>query len=226
MTTINIVIGIGILFILVLLVGLFFMPTEKKVEKKKKKEKTEPEADTKDWQQTVTKLQHHVQSLHKQIEDLDRSVKSKDKQLIIEIAKAKKLQEKITQERSWHEKEKSEVDRKGGEFKKLQDELAKSQDHFSKEHALTLRLEQELKELRLVMDSTNSQRRAAEAESAQLKAQVESYRKDTAQLRRENTELSKKKEDASWIAKSEYERVEKLLREKEKEFERIKREAS
>ena len=59
-----------------------------------------------------------------------------------------------------------------------------------------------------------------------VKAQLENLRKEVSDLRKENMDLARKKDDATWIAKSEYERIEKLLKEKEKELERMKRESS
>ena len=72
------------------------------------------------------------------------------------------------------------------------------------------------------MASRMSSYQTLEAENAQLKAKLENNQKEITSLRKENMELSKRKEDASWVAKSEYERVEKLLREKEKEMEKLK----
>ena len=148
-----------------------------------------------------------------------------EKQLLVEKAKAKKFQEKLSQERQWHEKEQSTVDKKGKEFQQLKKELSKIQEISSKEHALNLRLEKGLKELKGENDALNQKRRAVESENAQLKAKMDNYRRETAQLKKENAELNKKKEDVSWIAKSEYERVARLLKEKEMDLERIPRES-
>ena len=221
---INIIIGVGIFFILVLLVVLFLTPTDKKKEKKKKKvEEGNPEQE-KIFQETIARLEKHVESLRHQIQNLEKNDKLKDKQLAIETAKANKFQEKLSQERDWHNKEQEGLDKKTNEIDKLSEDLGKLQENFSKEHATLLRYEREMKELKEKNDVMNDQRRSAESESAQLKAKVENCLKEIRELKKENAELSKKKEDAQWIAKSEYDQVVKRLKEREKELEVIKRE--
>ena len=76
------------------------------------------------------------------------------------------------------------------------------------------------------LEGLHSGRRAAESEIAQLKAKNENYRQEIADLRKENMELTKKKEDTKWIAKADHDKLQQTLREKEKELERIKRESS
>ena len=146
-------------------------------------------------------------------------------QLTVEKTKVKKLQEKLSQEREWHQKEQGAMDGKGKEFARVKEELNKVQENFSHEHMENLRQKGEIQELKKQIESLNDQRRAAEAEGAQLKARLESQRRDMAQLKSENMELKRKKEDTAWVAKSDYERIERLLREKEKELERIVRES-
>ena len=82
-----------------------------------------------------------------------------------------------------------------------------------------------MQDLKQQADALNEQRRVAEAQSAQLKAKGEAHRQEILQLSRENRELLQKTEGSDWIAKSEYERVTKLLHEKEKELARIIRES-
>ena len=65
-----------------------------------------------------------------------------------------------------------------------------------------------------------------ESEIAQLKAKNENCRQEIVDLRKENMELTKKKEDTKWIAKADHDKLQQTLREKEKELERIKRESS
>jgi len=101
--------------------------------------------------------------------------------------------------------------------------LLKVQENNSKEHSANIRLEHERKESKQQLDSLNEQRRSIEAEKGQMAAKIENNRNEIVQLKKENAVLSKKEEDVNWITKSEYERVAKLLKEKEKELDRIKR---
>ena len=76
------------------------------------------------------------------------------------------------------------------------------------------------------MEGLHGGRRAAESEIAQLKAKNENARHEVVDLRKENMELSKKKEDTMWVAKTDHDKLQQALREKKKEFERLKRESS
>ena len=108
----------------------------------------------------------------------------------------------------------------------MKDELSKVQEQFNWDHAENIRQKQQIEELKKELEGLHSGRRAAESEIAQLKAKNENYRQEIADLRKENMELTKKKEDTKWIAKADYDKLQQALREKEKELERIKRESS
>ena len=222
--SVEVLVIIGIVFIVVLLGILFLIPSDKKGKKKKKKSQAEPLGQQKDWEQKALRLEKYIHSLRDDILAFQKKEKVTEKQLTIERAKVKKFQEKLSQEREWSKKEQNVIDKKGKEFQQLKAELRNAQESFSKEHVTNLRYEQEIKELKQQNDSFNEQRRSVEGENAQLKAKNENHRKEIAHLKKENRQLSKKEEDASWIAKSEYERVTKLLKEKEKELNRVSRE--
>ena len=81
-----------------------------------------------------------------------------------------------------------------------------------------------MKELQEQVDLLNERSRAIEEENTQLTAKVKNDQQKIAQLKNENIQLEKKKEDVNWIAQTEYQRVEKLLKEKEKELDRVTRE--
>jgi hypothetical protein len=218
------VIIIGVALIVFLIGILFFMPTEKKEDKKKKKAQPEvKEGPQKDLKLTIEKLEHHIHTLHQQIASFEKKERDHEKQLLVEHAKIKKLQEKLSQEREWQEKDHLTTERRSKELKETQEELKKTQESYTKEHSLNLKLQQELKDLQKEHESVNSLRRQAESVEAQLKATIERYRQDTVELKAENIELKKKKDDTVWIAKSEYERVDKLVREKEKELELLRK---
>ena len=221
MITTNLILAAGVIFILGLLGVLILIPTERKQKIKHKKEK-EPVLDQKNWQDTALRLEKHIQHLHNEITVKERGEKQKDKQLLVEQEKVKRLQEKILQERQWHDKEESEINRKAKELEDLRDELKNVQGQLVKEHADNLKMDNSLKEIKVDIDKLNDLRRLAEAESAQLKAKAESYQKEISQLRIENRELSRKKEDTQWIAKSEYSQLEKQLKEVQKELEKLK----
>jgi len=221
--SIELLVIIGIIFITSLLVIVFFIPGEKKIKKKKMKVQDQPLVDEKEWVQKISRLEKHIHSLRDKICEHKNREKDHEKQLMVEGVKTKKLQEKLSQERQWHEKEQGSIDKKGKEFQELKAELIAMQESYSKAHSANLRYEHQVKELQTKIDSLNEQRRTDEEENDLLTANVKNDKQEIAQLKKENIQLAKKKEDINWIAKTEYERIEKLLKEKEKELDRITR---
>jgi len=55
-----------------------------------------------------------------------------------------------------------------------------------------------------------------------LETTVQQLSKETRELKRDNENLSRKREDIQWVAKSEFEEVKKLLLAKEQEIARLK----
>ena len=222
--SVELLVILGIIFISILLAVVFLIPGEKKRKKKKGRVQEQPVVDEKDWEQKVSRLEKHIHSLRDQILDLQKGEKETEKQLMVERVKVKKFQEKLSQERQWHEKEQGSIDKKGRDFQELKVELIDIQESYSKAHSANLRFEHQVKELQDQLDLLNERRRAIEEENTQLTAKIKNDQQKIAQLKKENIQLKKKKEDVNWIAQTEYQRVEKLLKEKEKELERVTRE--
>ncbi len=222
--SVELLVIIGIIFISILLAVVFLIPGEKKRKKKKGKVQEQPVVDEKDWEQKISRLEKHTYSLRDQILDLQKGEKETEKQLMVERVKVKKFQEKLSQERQWHEKEQGSIDKKGRDFQELKVELIDIQESYSKAHSANLRFEHQVKELQDQLDLLNERRRAIEEENTQLTAKIKNDQQKMAQLKKENIQLKKKKEDVNWIAQTEYQRVEKLLKEKEKELDRVTRE--
>lgn len=222
--TVEFLLIVGVVFILVLLGIVFLIPGEKKGKKTKKKVQEELIQQKKDLEKRALSLERHVWSLRDRILALQKNEKANEKVLMVERVKVKKFQEKLSQEREWHTKETNVVDKREKEFRQLRAELAKIQESFSEEHTLTIRLERELKDFKRQNDALNEQHRMTEGENARLKAKGENDKKEIAHLKKEVAQLSKKSEDVQWIAKTEYDRVAGLLKEKEKELQRMERE--
>ena len=222
--SVELLVIIGIIFISILLAVVFLIPGEKKRKKKKGRVQEQPVVDEKDWEQKISRLEKHIHSLRDQILDLQKGEKETKKQLMVERVKVKKFQEKLSQERQWHEKEQGSIDKKGRDFQELKVELIDIQESYSKAHSANLRFEHQVKELQDQLDLLNERRRAIEEENTQLTAKVKNDQQKIVQLKKENIQLEKKKEDVNWIAQTEYQRVEKLLKEKEKELDRVTRE--
>jgi hypothetical protein len=222
--TIEFLLTIGVVLILILVGIIFFVPSEKKGRGKKKKVQESEGQPQKDLEEKAERLEARVKTLTEEIREMEKVIKLKEKETLIERVKVKKFEEKLSQEREWHRKEQEAIDRQGKDFLDLKEELMQAQDHFAQEHAKNIRLEQDLKEMKQQNTLLNDQRREAEAENIHLRAKTDNDRKEILKLKGEVAELSQKKEDVQWIARSEYDTVLRSLREKEKELQRMERE--
>jgi predicted RNase H-like nuclease (RuvC/YqgF family) len=222
----SLMIGLFVIVLILLIAVIINLPAEKQKAKKKKREEApiivSPEQ--KHLEEKVVRLEHNIHSLKRDIEGWEKKCRDLEKNLAVESVKEKKLLEKLAQERSWKEKEDVHLAKLNRDIHDLKSELTKIQDQFSKEHMATLKLENEHKALQVQQEELAKQKRALDVENDQLKAKIESQRRDIAQLKSENVTLHKKEDDKSWVAKTEYQRLEMKLKEKEKEFERLKRE--
>jgi hypothetical protein len=226
MTLTHFVIIAGILFVIIFLGMLFLMPTEKKEKSRKKRKAIEVSVPLKPAEEeAVLRLQRHTHSLHEKIAAMEKEAKDREHHLAVERLRVEKLQEKLSQGREWHQKEDKALGKKGEEFRRLKEDISHVQDLLSREHAENLRQKQALEESARERDALQERRRALESENAQIKAKEENYRMEIARLRGENADLRRKEEDTAWVAKADYERLEILLREKDKQLQRIQRES-
>jgi len=224
MVSVELFVIVGITFIALLLITIYVIPSEKKYKKRKKKPEVNLINELNDKKQSILRMDKHIQSLRSEILEYESKEKANVKYLMVERVKVKKLQEKLSQERRWHEKEQGSIEKKGKEFRQRKSDLIEAQENFSKAHSANIRNEQKIQELEQGNSSLTDQCRKVESENIGLSAKVESYRKEIAQLKRENIQLEKKNNDVSWIAKTEFDLVVKQLKEKEKQLERLNRE--
>jgi len=90
------IVSISIFVILaLLLIEVLLKPTVKKKIKKRRKDlpKVDPD-EQRDWRQKYERLEPRVRSLQAKIDQYEKNKKQMDKQLMIEKAKNKKIQEK------------------------------------------------------------------------------------------------------------------------------------
>jgi len=138
----------GVVLIVILVGIIFLIPGERREKRKSKKSQEEIAQQNKDLEQKVLRLEKYISSLRESILTLQKNAKTNEKELMVERVKVKKFQEKLTQEREWYKKEQGAIDKKGKESQQLKEELEKVQESFSKEHALNIRFEREIKELK------------------------------------------------------------------------------
>ncbi len=219
----NTIAGIGIILVFIVLLVIFLIPTSQKGSKKRERSPEQLPKET-DWQGVSRKLEGHIHALRQDIAAYDKRQKSLERELLETKAKNKELQEKLTLEDGWIKKEQEEIEKRTKELTRAKEELKKTESSLGEEHSLRLRYERELKELKQAFESSDGQRKKLEVEVMKLKAGLEKANEELRESKRQNFELKKKQEDTQFVAKAEYDKIERLLREKEKEFQRISRE--
>jgi len=213
---------LGVIFTILLLAVFVFLPTETRKAKRKKNLEAEVKPQ-KDWQEAALRLEKHILSLRQEIMQYKVEVKRKEKELVDAKTEIKRLIEKIQQERGWLNKEQQDVEKTHRETQDLKNELAKSEESLEKEHTQRLNLEFELKESKASITALNELRLKLESEIAQRKGQQETLLKENRAVKEENAKLSQKHAETDWIAKTEYDKLEKILKQKEIELEKLKR---
>ncbi len=207
--------------ILILLVVMFLLPTDEK-SKKKKQSKLEPTEKEKDLEAKIVHLEKHNNSLKIEIDQLQNQQRAKEKQIAGQQEEMKDLQEKRAQEKSWREKEQDAIDKRNKEAQQFKQERLKLEQSIEEEHAVRLRSEHEFRELKKEYEIANTERRAQAAKILSYETTLAQNKSELAELKRANAKLKEKNEATVWIAKPEYDKLEALLKEKEKEIERLK----
>ena len=223
MSPLTILLAVMILAVCLILGVLFALPGEDK-RKKRREKKVIEDPDDKHWEETVGQLERHIVTLRNQIADFEKKAKLQEKDILTERHRVKHLQEKLAQEKSWREKEQGSAGRSQGEFEQLKKDLLKVEQELEEEHAVRLRLERDLSEVKWELDSLSTEKKSLTAKSMSLETNLDYFKKETAKLQRENAEFKKESKEVSWVAKSEFEKLELLFKEKEKELERMRRE--
>ena len=209
----------------VLLIEVLLIPEVKKRKKKKKKSrKLEPTEIEIKLRESMERMDAKINGMSKEIEQFKAGEKKYQEMIEAEKGNVKALEEKIKIEREWHEKDQQETYKKSKEIQKMREEFKIEQENFSKEHTEFIKLEHELKRYKTELQETHNQKRALEREVAALKGAVEEGRKNISNLKADMKILTKKKEEESWIAKSEYTRLEKEVEKLQKQLERATRE--
>jgi len=223
MLSYNAMVSIAIVLVVLLFVVVFLYPTSSKSKRRRKGRLPEQLPKQKDWQEASLKLERHIYALRKEVDTLERKSRILEDKVSKEKAIGLHFKEKLAQEQGWHDKEQQGLEGKTKEINQLKKDLQMAELNLGEEHSLRLRFEREFKETKRAFDTLNEQRRKLEAENLKINAYAETYMRELNELKRENRELKKKKDDINWVAKSEFSRLEKLLKETEKELERVRR---
>ncbi len=214
---------VGVIFGVFVVALLTFFPSSTH-RPKKKFSKPMSENEQKDWKTVSLRMERHIHDLKRDVFELQKKEKLLSRELEVSREKENALQIKLNQERGWQKKGVSEFEKRGLEVQKLNNGLKNAEERLANEHSEFLRIQRQDKELLDEIVVLKQEKQSLEQEFSQARAQAEAYRKEILELRAENARISKKHDDTSWIAKTEYMKVKEELRVKEKELERIKRE--
>ena len=223
MPSIDLFAVLGIIFIIILLGVLLLIPTEKMGSLRRKRRRKNEGEDQKDWQAVSLKLERHIYALRREIESGQNRIKELEREILLQNEKSKRLREKLSQERGWKDKEASDLEKKSQEIIHLKLDLKKAEQSLEKEHGQRLKAERGLKEAKDNLSETIAKQRELEIEIARQKTQMDKLHSELSNLREENIKLSKKHDEATFIAKSEYEKLEKMFKEKDHELQDFKR---
>ena len=213
---------IGSFFVLLIVVVVLLMPSEHRHRKKRRADKT-PEEEVKEWQSACLKLEKHVHALRLEVDSLKKKERLTEKDLLLHKEKNKKLQEKLSQERGWQEKEQADLDKRTRGIQTLKEDIKKSEQSLEKEHSQRIVLEREAKEIKENIARETEAKRSLESQVMKLNAQADAYRREIKELRESNEKLSVQHDEKTFVSKSEYEKLEKVLQEKDKEIEKLRK---
>jgi hypothetical protein len=195
---------IGIVLVFLTLGVLFLLPAEKNHPKPKKKRAPEV---TEDWQAVSKRLEKHVLQLRDELAATKKKERSLEKEVLIQKDKYVKIQEKMSQERQWQEKEHDDIEKRSKELTRLEDNLKGSEQNLEREHKQRLMYERELKESKDALAAGLETKRSLEMQLAKANAQSDVYRKEITELREQIGKISRKQEDTTFISKSEHEKA-------------------
>lgn len=219
-----VLISVSIVIFIILLV-VFVLPT-KAVKEKKRKIKTQPVQDpkSKDWQEVALRLEKHIYSLRGEINQLMQQQHTDQKQLELYKAKNEKLTEKLAQHEDWLSKEQAAKEKIEKEYQQMKVGLLKTETDREQEYQTRVKYERDYLELKREAESLKTTKKDLSLRVAELEAQWKGYKEEFLRQKKINEELIRKNEEMSWVSQSEYEKLERLLAEKEKEIERMRRE--
>ena len=191
--------------------------------KKKKEKKGPPPEPPKDWPAIAERLEKRLHAGEAKLQEAEKALRQKDKDVAASRTALAELEQRFQQEQTWRKKEEAAVDKEKKREKLLDTELEKAREGLTSESTQRIKLEYEVKELRLQKESSVADARRLAAQVADLERKVKAFSEENRDLKRVNAELKVKKEANQWIAKDDFIRVEKLLKRARWEVELFKK---
>ncbi|MEI6437482.1 MAG: hypothetical protein WCO69_01880 [Candidatus Omnitrophota bacterium] len=194
------------------------------IEKAQKKNKRAPAAlPPKDWQPIAERFEKRVKIMEEAAQSFEAQLRGKDKQAEQVNTTLALVRKQLEQEKAWREKEEAELQKEKKQERTLQEELLKTRQALNTESTEKIKLEHELTDIRREREQLSGTGRGLSSRVLELDRQLESALKELKQLREQNYELSRKREDTEWVAKSDYRQLESALKRARFEGEEFKK---
>ncbi|MDP8266355.1 MAG: hypothetical protein P9M07_05355 [Candidatus Aceula meridiana] len=230
MPTKDLLVLLGVFVAVIFAVLIFFFPSEEKRRKKKKKKTQEEELSKgeKKWQETAFALRDRIQGFKKEIERKNQQ----EKKLLLNLKEEKdknvRIEDKLKREKKWFSEQESNLDRRTKEMRQIKMDLVRAQTESEKEYSLRLAAEREKKDFKKDFDRLNKEKKEYILKTTHLDFTIRTLKEEIDDLKKANHDLAreaakKNEEGSQWIAKSEFEKIEKAFKEKEKEVEKLKK---
>jgi hypothetical protein len=193
------------------------------IEKRKKKKKEPPPEPPKDWEGIAGRLEKRLQGAESALKTAQGELQGRDKRIEELNASLKNLRVQFEQEKIWREKEESVVEKEKKQERLLQDELNRTRASLDQEQTARIKIESDYKEARRAREEQAAEIRQLNARNMDLDRRLSDALKELKQLRDENVELKREKNEDQWVAKSDFKRIEGFLKRARWEVEQFKR---
>jgi chromosome segregation ATPase len=191
--------------------------------KKDKKERPAPVEMPKEVSEVTERFERRVRSL----ENALQAAQADQKERLARIDELKAviagLEQQVGQEKAWREKEEASSAKERKQEHELRADLERTRASLHEESNQRIKLEYELKEVKLLKDAVSSDVRKLTGQNNELDRQLKELNIEARALRSENAKLKVKKEADQWVAKDEYVMLEKFLKRAQKEIEELKK---
>jgi len=214
--------------LIILAIAIYLLPEQTAKAKKKKEKKAAlmmeaAAVDTsKDWKAIAERWEKHNQSLQGAVEKMKIEQKGIQQHIDEHKSEIKGLVEKLALEKSWREKEQASLEKLKHHEKDFQAQILRTESELEKEHSNRLRLEREVQEIKIKYDQIVEEKRQLSIKAASQQTTIETTTVELKALKVENTQLKEKRADIQWVAKSEFDQLQRVLQAKEKDLERLK----
>ncbi len=194
-------------------------------EGKKKKVKKEPLAvvePPKDMTAVIERSERRVRQVEKALHEAQAEHKEKQKEIEEMKAAIGGLERQVRQEKAWREKEEAFAAKEKKQEEEARRELDRVSALLHGESNQRIRLEYEVKELRLAKETLSADLRQATGRGNDLERRVKEAESAARVLTSENARLQQKKESDRWVAKDDHDRVEASLKAARRDVERLR----